>query len=149
MFARIENDQVVEYPIPSLIERFPNSSLPADLTNDAGLPDGYVYVHSAKIPDFNRGTHKAVHYPPTKQDGKWIQNWQIEPFTPEELVNHRTDIEITAKNRRLKALRDSDWTQLADSPADKAAWATYRQQLRDITVQPGYPLDIVWPQPPT
>lgn len=26
----------------------------------------------------------------------------------------------------------SDWTQLDDAPADKAAWADYRQKLRDI-----------------
>lgn len=32
-------------------------------------------------------------------------------------------------------LTKSDWTQLADSPADKAAWATYRQALRDLPQQ--------------
>lgn len=38
---------------------------------------------------------------------------------------------------RDRLLLESDWTQGADSPlsdSDKAAWATYRQELRDMTV---------------
>lgn len=35
--------------------------------------------------------------------------------------------------RRNQMLQDSDFTQLADVPLDRAAWATYRQQLRDAT----------------
>lgn len=50
---------------------------------------------------------------------------------------------------RSQLLAQSDWTQLPDVPiATKEAWATYRQALRDITEQPGFPLDIVWPTPP-
>lgn len=38
---------------------------------------------------------------------------------------------------RLRAWRDgelarTDWTQVADAPVDQAAWATYRQALRDL-----------------
>ena len=50
--------------------------------------------------------------------------------------------------RRNRLLQASDWTQLPDVPlATKAAWATYRQALRDITEQPGWPTDITWPEP--
>lgn len=34
--------------------------------------------------------------------------------------------------QRDKLLVESDWTQVADAPVDKQAWATYRQQLRDF-----------------
>jgi hypothetical protein len=44
-------------------------------------------------------------------------------------------------------LKDSDWTQVADSPVDKQTWATYRQELRDITKQAN-PFNIIWPTPP-
>lgn len=51
------------------------------------------------------------------------------------------------RDRRLTAC---DWTQLPDVPAATgAAWAAYRQALRDITDQPGWPTDITWPTPPT
>ena len=33
---------------------------------------------------------------------------------------------------RNRLLVDSDWTQLPDAPVDAAAWANYRQQLRDF-----------------
>lgn len=55
--------------------------------------------------------------------------------------------EVLAERR--KKLVASDWTQLPDVPlATKAAWATYRQELRDITAQSGYPTEIIWPTPP-
>jgi hypothetical protein len=49
---------------------------------------------------------------------------------------------------RTKRLADSDWTQIADSTADKAAWAAHRQALRDITSQAGFPWTIDWPEQP-
>ena len=49
---------------------------------------------------------------------------------------------------RTQKLKDCDWTQIADSTADKTAWATYRQALRDITGQAGFPWTITWPESP-
>jgi hypothetical protein len=42
----------------------------------------------------------------------------------------------------------TDWTQLADAPVDKAAWATYRQALRDLPAQGGNAEDAVFPTQP-
>jgi hypothetical protein len=53
-----------------------------------------------------------------------------------------------ARKRRNKLLTASDWTQVADAPVDKAAWATYRQELRDISAQAGFPATVVWPTQP-
>jgi len=44
-----------------------------------------------------------------------------------------------------------DWTQLADAPltsAQKAAWRDYRQALRDVPKQAGFPTAIEWPVAP-
>jgi len=49
---------------------------------------------------------------------------------------------------RNSKLADCDWTQLADSPVDKTAWATYRQALRDVPAQAGFPWNINWPDQP-
>lgn len=63
-------------------------------------------------------------------------------------TSHTKDLE--AKRERSRLLAESDWTQLPDVPlATKAAWATYRQALRDITGQPGFPAVVEWPVPPT
>lgn len=54
-----------------------------------------------------------------------------------------------ARAHRAGLLAACDWTQLPDVPvAIKTAWAAYRQALRDITDQPGYPENIIWPIAP-
>jgi hypothetical protein len=53
----------------------------------------------------------------------------------------------TVRAERNARLAASDWTQLPDAPVDAAAWATYRQALRDVTQQPD-PFNIVWPAEP-
>lgn len=52
------------------------------------------------------------------------------------------------RTQRGEKLKDSDWTQVADAPVDQAAWATYRQALRDISAQPGFPWTVTWPEMP-
>lgn len=53
------------------------------------------------------------------------------------------------RQERNAKLSLSDWTQVADAPVDKAAWATYRQALRDVTAQEGFPWTITWPTQPS
>lgn len=56
-----------------------------------------------------------------------------------------------ARSTRAKLLGDSDWTQIPNGPLTieiQQEWASYRQQLRDITGQSGYPVNIIWPTPP-
>lgn len=49
------------------------------------------------------------------------------------------------RDRRLAA---SDWTQVADAPVDAAAWAVYRQELRDIPQNWNDPDLVEWPEEP-
>lgn len=53
--------------------------------------------------------------------------------------------------KRDALLAASDYTQATDYPstyAARTAWAEYRQRLRDVTKQAGFPADVVWPWPP-
>ena len=52
------------------------------------------------------------------------------------------------RNWRNAELKRTDWTQIADSTADKAAWATYRQALRDLPTQDKSADKIVLPELP-
>jgi hypothetical protein len=58
------------------------------------------------------------------------------------------DEAVKARQARAVLLGASDWTQVADAPVDKAAWAAYRQALRDISAQTGFPATIDWPVAP-
>lgn len=62
-----------------------------------------------------------------------------------------SDEQLASRTRgiRNEMLLASDWTQLPDVPQTlKDAWATYRQALRDVTAQSGFPRDIIWPTQP-
>lgn len=52
------------------------------------------------------------------------------------------------RSERNQLLYLCDWTQLLDAEVDKSAWASYRQELRDIPQQEGFPENIVWPVKP-
>lgn len=53
-----------------------------------------------------------------------------------------------ARSKRDSLLRSTDWTQVPDAPVIQSDWATYRQALRDITLQDGFPESIDWPVAP-
>lgn len=52
------------------------------------------------------------------------------------------------RNKRNVLLEESDWTQVDDVPVDRAAWAEYRQALRDLPENTIDPRNPVWPTPP-
>jgi len=92
-------------------------------------------------------------------DGRWYTKYILGPVfvdgettaaEQEAAYKAQKDAEQSksVRDNRTKRLSDSDWTQVADSPADKVAWATYRQALRDVTAQAGFPWTIDWPAQP-
>jgi hypothetical protein len=57
--------------------------------------------------------------------------------------------EAAVRAERDALLSACDWTQLPDVPGETAAmWQAYRQALRDVTEQPGFPQAVVWPVAP-
>jgi len=52
------------------------------------------------------------------------------------------------RTQRDALLSQSDWTQVPDAPVDQSAWADYRQALRDLPEQEGFPQEVVWPSKP-
>ena len=58
---------------------------------------------------------------------------------------------VDARRLRADLLSGSDWTVGNDSPLTtekQAEWKSYRQALRDVTSQPGFPETIAWPTRP-
>jgi hypothetical protein len=76
---------------------------------------------------------------------------KVKNVTKEHSVVTKT--KSAALQKRANLLYNSDWTQLADANGslddeEKRRWKSYRQELRDITKQPGWPMQIVWPKQP-
>lgn len=75
-------------------------------------------------------------------------------FAAEQWVDPRSQEQINAqlmddlRVERDKLLQQSDWTQVPDAPVDQAAWAAYRQALRDLPENTTDPANPVWPSKP-
>ena len=128
--------------------------------------DESVLDHIGVDPVFESPTPTTTRYQTANKNGvefkndKWMWAWTLGPvFTgnkeataaeQEAAYVQRIDDAQAAAVRadRTKRLADSDWTQLSDASAAGAGWTTYRQALRDITSQAGFPWTITWPDAP-
>jgi len=97
-------------------------------------------------------------------EGKWYTKYILGPVFTDTTVEGVTttaaeneaayktmkDVEQakSVRTQRGEKLKECDWTQVADAPVDKEVWATYRQALRDVTGQEGFPWTIDWPVAP-
>ena len=144
---------------------FPNTGFPVQLTeaiiNDFGgdvvlegpqASGGTVYQYSQR-----QGVEQI--------DGKWFTKYVLGPLFEDYTKEDGTVITAAEAEAAYKAMKDeeqaksvrqqrgeklkeTDWTQVADAPVDKALWAAYRQALRDVTTQEGFPWTITWPVEP-
>jgi hypothetical protein len=149
MFAKIENGIVTEWPIPSITVLFPNISFP-EVLSEKSMPDGYVMVGSS-VPPAVGLNQRAVPGMPVKREDKWIQGWDIVDISQEEINEQTQALAASVRLERDQKMMESDWVimkayELQIAPPKD--WVDYRQALRDITTQPKFPQDIVWPVKP-
>jgi hypothetical protein len=81
-------------------------------------------------------------------EGKWYTKYSVADMDAEAIAAKDAEQAKSVRQQRGEKLKDSDWTQVADAPVDQAAWATYRQALRDVTAQSGFPWTVDWPTIP-
>lgn len=89
--------------------------------------------------------------------GQSNQAWLKYKFSEKKWIDIRTDQQKNFdKDKEIKSQRNlllisSDWTQIPNNPLtqeQQEAWAVYRQELRDVTSQSGYPFNVIWPTSP-
>lgn len=79
---------------------------------------------------------------------KWVRNGKLTDIAPADEMTEVEKLADAARVKRNHLLKFSDWTQVPDAPVNRQDWATYRQALRDITLQDGFPENINWPTEP-
>lgn len=150
MFARLLNGTVAEYPysFTKLRADNPNTSFPANPSTALLAAWNVVPVEPVEQPAIDRATHKLAEGVPVRFGNVWRQAWQAVPLSAQEAAGALAAQWEAVRAERDALLAASDWTQLPDAPVDAAAWAVYRQALRDVTQQAD-PFAIVWPVAPT
>ena len=147
---------------------YPNTSFPKQIT--AEVLDSYGYDPLLQGPQATvTGPYEISVRDGVEQiNGQWFTKYVVGPtFTDttdsdgnvtsaaDNEAAYRAGIDASAaetvRSARNSRLAESDWTQLADQPfsaEDQAAWAAYRQSLRDLPESAGFPHDVTWPEAP-
>jgi len=141
MFIKVTNGVPTKYTIGELRRDNPKVSFPKSIPTDI-LANYNVYECVIEdIGDFNSSTHRVIDGDIEKVDGVWTQK---------KILEKREETKVASEMRRTRnrLLSETDWTQLPDAPSDSLDWESYRQALRDLTQQTGFPSDVEWPVSP-
>lgn len=150
LFIQLQDGQPIGYPIAedNFRQLFPYTSFPTYFTADTVENLGYGIYDFSNAPDVGR-YEKAVEVAPVQNEyGIWRQAYAIEPMDDAEKQQADSYQAASVRAERNRRLADTDWMVVkaleAGQPQDFSV-ATYRQELRDIPSQPGFPWDIIWP----
>lgn len=143
----------------------PNTSFPQVLTPEILEDFGYDPIlegpQAAVTPPYQFSQRNGIEKVGDNWFTKYVAGPIFEDFTDDEGNLHTaSEQEIAYKaqkdqeqalgvrQERNRLLAECDWTQLADAPVSSQAWADYRQALRSVPEQTGFPWTIEWPEKP-
>jgi len=140
--------------ITNIRAAFPNVSLPASISPATldwlGVDPIMEGPQPAGLTVYQYAQRDGVEQ---LSDGKWYTKYIPAPVFEDSEAEAAYKAEKDAeqwsiiRSERNRLLAECDWTQLADAPVDPFAWITYREALRDITLQAD-PFNLTWPVAP-
>ena len=147
MMIKINNGEIEAYSVGRLRRDNPNTSFPKDITN-ATLASYNVYkVEVGDKPNYDEATQKAVFSDTTFDGTVASRTWSIENLNAAELSELSAEKSSLGRTKRDTLLAETDWTGMSDVTM-ASAMTTYRQALRDVPSQAGFPNSITWPTKP-
>jgi len=153
MYVLVRDGQIVSYPysVAALRQEHPDVSFPSIVGASLLQSYGVYPVLPTDRPVVDHTKTLAESLPAQVDSGEWQQVWDVVDAPEAEVLLRVAECAAGVRMKRNSLLASSDRTQLDDSPlsnVQKAAWATYRQALRDVTAQSGFPWTIDWPVQP-
>jgi hypothetical protein len=145
MYIKLTDGVPQNYSTGQLRSDNPQVSFPAEIP-DSLLVEYGVYPYSRpELPAYDPLTH-SVADGLFEQDasGAWVLPWVVEVLSLDRAAAN------IRRNRDL-LLRDTDWIVIKAYERNEnipVEWEVYRQALRDITTQEGFPHSVVWPTKP-
>jgi hypothetical protein len=153
MYVKLNNGAVQRFPysIQDLRQENSNVSFPVVLSNEMLAGFGVFPVTEDARPVTDRFSHAVKRSLPELVNGEWVVLWDILAKSTESIAEQDEHRAAEVRDSRGSKLSATDWTQITDAPLtteQRAAWSSYRQSLRDLTTQPGFPWEITWPVKP-
>jgi len=148
-YVLLKSDGTVDrypYTLTDLCLAHPQTSFSSDISDEVAASFNCFPVELTTPPadDYKINLERTA----IKKTGKWIEKWTAVPATPKEITERTATKAGEVRAERNSRLEACDWTQLSDAPVDRTAWATYRQALRDVSKQSGFPWNTTWPTEP-
>ena len=142
-----------------------SKTLSQETMNNFGVDPVLEGPQASTTPPYQTSVRSGVE----EIEGKWFTRYVVGPIFTDSVdddgvvttaLYKQTEYEArldasqasSIRDQRNNKLTECDWTQLTDSPLDadgKNAWAVYRESLRTIPQQTGFPWDVEWPSQPT
>jgi hypothetical protein len=149
MYVKIKNNQVEQYPynLTNLTSDFPTTSFPESLTN-ASLESFNIFKVVGTVNPTVLYYQNLRELPPKLVEGNWTQQWEVFDLSEEDLNEKKAFVSRVVREERSQRLKDSDWAIMLDSPLtneEKQKFIVYRQELRDVPLQPEFPWNVTWP----
>jgi len=141
MYVKVDGAGARLYSLSQLKLDNPNTSFPPE-PSSALLQDYGVFPCGVDpVPAYDEATSQVLIGAVVERSGAWFQTWNVAELAGDVA----SDNVRAARNSKLTSC---DWTQVADAPVNKTAWAAYRQELRDVPEQAGFPFSVIWPSKP-
>ena len=116
------------------------------------LQEGEAYIEGSAddISYYVKNNEFVYRGPPPTVWSIWDGTSWVDPRTEQQIYD---DAANTVRSQRDKLLYESDWTDLVGAEQRLGEtvwqqWQTYRQQLRNVPQQSGFPFNVVWPVKP-
>jgi hypothetical protein len=151
MFAKLNNGQLQKYPYTLGMLRKDNANISFPKVLDDATLARFELVKVSPTPRPEYDHTKDFNVTAQLVNGSWVEAWIATDVAAEEVASRTVNQASNVRAERNAKISGSDWTQLDDSPitnAKKLEWATYRQALRDIPAQAGFPWNVTWPESP-
>jgi len=148
MYVLTENNAVVTYPYTLRMIRTdnPNVSLPKHIADEDLALFGVYRVSFDEGADIDVRTQKNVAAStPVLRDGEWVIESSVVAKTQDEIDDYDEQKSISVRFQRDELLSKTDFYALSDVTMS-TEMATYRQALRNVPAQSGFPNTIDWPE---
>jgi hypothetical protein len=139
MLIKLTNGAPEAYTIAQLRRDNPQTSFPKEVTKEILSLYNVYSLKQTRVPEIDSKTHRIIK-DVRLLNGEWTQVWQIS-----EIDQKQAESNVRAYRDNLLAM--TDWVVIraygngVPAPDDLLQ---YRQALRDITTQEGFPYSITW-----